>query len=75
LGKPVLVLREVTERPEGIDAGTAMLVGTDRRSIEAKTRELLTRETAYGQMAHKKNPYGDGRASGRIVDKLNERFG
>jgi UDP-N-acetylglucosamine 2-epimerase (non-hydrolysing) len=75
LGKPVLVLREVTERPEGIDAGTAMLVGTDRRSIEAKTRELLTRRTAYEQMAHKKNPYGDGRASGRIVDKLNERFG
>jgi UDP-N-acetylglucosamine 2-epimerase (non-hydrolysing) len=74
LGKPVLVLREVTERPEGIDAGTAVLVGTDPRSIEEKARELLTEDSAYERMARKKNPYGDGRASGRIVDKLADRF-
>jgi UDP-N-acetylglucosamine 2-epimerase (non-hydrolysing) len=75
LGKPVLVLREVTERPEGIEAGTAMLVGTDSRRIVDKARELLSDEAAYDRMAKATNPYGDGRASERIVNTLVERFG
>jgi UDP-N-acetylglucosamine 2-epimerase (non-hydrolysing) len=74
LGKPVLVLREVTERPEGIDAGTAILVGTEARKITGKTRELLSDAAAYERMARAVNPYGDGRASTRIVDALEERF-
>jgi UDP-N-acetylglucosamine 2-epimerase (non-hydrolysing) len=70
LGKPVLVMREVTERPEGIAAGCAQLVGTDpTRIIEAATR-LLTDEAAYRSMAQARNPYGDGQASARIVDIL-----
>jgi len=74
LGKPVLVLREVTERPEGVEAGTAVLLGTDAERIVAKTSELLTDSAAYGRMAGAVNPYGDGRASDRIVDVLAERF-
>jgi UDP-N-acetylglucosamine 2-epimerase len=74
LGKPVLVLREVTERPEGVEAGTAVLVGTDRERIVQVASELLTSETAYQRMANAVNPYGDGRASGRIVNALAERF-
>jgi UDP-N-acetylglucosamine 2-epimerase (non-hydrolysing) len=75
LGKPVLVLREVTERPEGVDAGTAVVVGTDRDRIVATATELLTSRTAYERMANAVNPYGDGQASGRIVTALRERFG
>jgi UDP-N-acetylglucosamine 2-epimerase (non-hydrolysing) len=75
LGKPVLVLREVTERPEGVDAGTAVVVGTDRERIVATATELLTSRTAYERMANAVNPYGDGQASGRIVAALRERFG
>jgi UDP-N-acetylglucosamine 2-epimerase (non-hydrolysing) len=75
LGKPVLVLREVTERPEGVEAGTAIVVGTDRERIVNAASELLTSRAAYERMANAVNPYGDGRASGRIVTALSERFG
>jgi UDP-N-acetylglucosamine 2-epimerase (non-hydrolysing) len=75
LGKPVLVLREVTERPEGVDAGTAVIVGTDRRRIVQVASELLTSQAAYDRMANAVNPYGDGKASARIVQALVERFG
>jgi UDP-N-acetylglucosamine 2-epimerase (non-hydrolysing) len=75
LGKPVLVLREVTERPEGVEAGTAVVVGTDRERIVRVASELLTSKKAYDRMANAVNPYGDGRASGRIVKALAERFG
>jgi UDP-N-acetylglucosamine 2-epimerase (non-hydrolysing) len=66
-GKPVLVLRETTERPEGVEAGLARLVGTDRRRIVAEAVRLLTDEAAYRRMAQAQNPYGDGRAAGRIA--------
>jgi UDP-N-acetylglucosamine 2-epimerase (non-hydrolysing) len=75
LGKPVLVLREVTERPEGVEAGTAVVVGTDRDRIVAVASELLNSRAAYERMANAVNPYGDGQASGRIVAALAERFG
>jgi UDP-N-acetylglucosamine 2-epimerase (non-hydrolysing) len=75
LGKPVLVLREVTERPEGVAAGTALVVGTDRERIVAAASELLTSPEAYARMANAVNPYGDGRASERIVAALADRFG
>lgn len=71
LGKPVLVLRESTERPEGVEAGTAMLVGTDKDLIISKTIELLDNTNGlYDKMAHAVNPYGDGSASQAIVDIL-----
>lgn len=69
-GKPVLVLREVTERPEGVAAGTAALVGTDREAIKRSITTLLTDPAAYDMMARAANPYGDGCAAGRIVDAL-----
>jgi len=75
LGKPVLVLREVTERPEGVDAGTAIVVGTDRRRIVEEASSLLTDADRYERMARAVNPYGDGRASERIADALERRFG
>jgi UDP-N-acetylglucosamine 2-epimerase (non-hydrolysing) len=75
LGKPVLVLREVTERPEGVEAGTAVVVGTNRERIVKVASELLSSREAYDRMANAVNPYGDGRASGRIVKALAERFG
>ena len=65
-GKPVLVMRETTERPEGIDAGTARLVGTDRAKILAETHALLKDEAAYQAVARATNPFGDGAAAGRI---------
>lgn len=68
LGKPVLVLRETTERPEGIAAGTARLVGTQRARIVAETRALLDDADAYAAMARAHNPFGDGRAAARIAD-------
>ncbi len=74
LGKPVLVLREVTERPEGVEAGTAVIVGTDRDKIVRTASELLTSPEAYARMANAVSPYGDGRASERIADALRERF-
>jgi len=75
LGKPVLVLREVTERPEGVAAGTAVVVGTDQRRIVDTASELLTSPAAYERMASAVNPYGDGHASERIVAALAQRFG
>jgi len=66
-GVPVLVMRQVTERPEGIQAGTVRLVGTDPDVIITQTRSLLDNPEAYALMAHAINPYGDGKASGRIV--------
>jgi UDP-N-acetylglucosamine 2-epimerase (non-hydrolysing) len=68
LGKPVLVLRETTERPEAVEAGTAKLVGTAPTAILAATQELLTSDTAYYQMATAINPFGDGKAAQRIAE-------
>lgn len=70
LGKPVLVLREVTERPEGVESGVAKLVGADRTIISTEASRLLTDESAYARMARSVNPYGDGHASERIVQAL-----
>ena len=70
LGKPVLVLREVTERPEAVAAGTVRLVGTDREMIVAESLRLLDDPEAYRSMGTAKNPYGDGKAAGRIADFL-----
>ncbi|QQE64224.1 UDP-N-acetylglucosamine 2-epimerase (non-hydrolyzing) [Leptolyngbya sp. BL0902] len=67
LGKPVLVLRDTTERPEAIDAGTARLIGTDRDAIRDHALELLTNPAAYDAMAQAVNPFGDGHASERIL--------
>lgn len=68
LGKPVLVLRDTTERPEGIEAGTAKLLGTDKNVIYQETRKLLTDSNEYQKMSSVSNPYGDGLAAKRIVD-------
>ncbi|MDD2695608.1 MAG: UDP-N-acetylglucosamine 2-epimerase (non-hydrolyzing) [Anaerolineales bacterium] len=70
LGVPVLVLREVTERPEGVQAGTVRLVGADAKRILSETRRLLDDPQAYAVMAHAVNPYGDGQAAPRIVQAL-----
>lgn len=70
LGKPVLVLRQTTERPEAIEAGTAKLVGTDKNVIVREAQRLLSDRTAYDEMALKRNPFGDGNAAARIVDIL-----
>ena len=68
LGKPVLVLRETTERPEAVDAGTVLLVGTDSTKIIFETIELLENKTKYDLMSKAHNPYGDGKASDRIIN-------
>jgi len=70
LGKPVLVLRNTTERPEAVEAGTAQLVGTDYRDIIVAASRLLDEPGAYAEMAHAANPYGDGHAAERIVAAL-----
>ena len=70
LGKPVLVLRETTERPEGIEAGTLKLVGVNRKSVYRGVKELLDEPSIYENMSKANNPYGDGRASERIVNAL-----
>jgi UDP-N-acetylglucosamine 2-epimerase (non-hydrolysing) len=72
LGKPVLVMRGVTERPEGVWAGTVKLVGTDKSTIIREVRNLLEDEQSYRAMAQAKNPYGDGRASNRIVEIISQ---
>ena len=69
-GKPVLVMRDTTERPEGVDAGTLRLVGTSEETIYASFKELLENEVAYKKMSHACNPYGDGHACKRIADIL-----
>ena len=74
LGKPVLVLRDTTERPEGISAGTLKLVGTDEDIIYEETKRLLTDSKEYERMSKASNPYGDGHASERIVDAIVEYF-
>ena len=70
LGKPVLVLRDTTERPEGIKAGTLKLVGTNEETIYTETKKLLTDKKEYNNMSHASNPYGDGHASERIVSSI-----
>jgi UDP-N-acetylglucosamine 2-epimerase (non-hydrolysing) len=68
LGKPVLVMRDTTERPEAVEAGTVQLVGTDFNKIVAEVKHLLTDEAAYCKMSRAHNPYGDGHATERIVN-------
>ena len=75
LGKPVLVLRDTTERPEGIAAGTLKLVGTEYENVKREMTALLEDENQYQQMAQAKNPYGDGQASRRILDAIAYHFG
>ena len=75
LGKPVLVLRRETERPEAVAAGTVQLAGTEEEPIFQMASRLLTDPAAYAAMAHAANPYGDGRACGRIADAIEYRFG
>lgn len=70
LGKPVLVMRDVTERPEAVDAGTVLLVGTDRERIVRETTALLDDEEVYSRMSKAHNPYGDGRAASRIAKEV-----
>jgi UDP-N-acetylglucosamine 2-epimerase (non-hydrolysing) len=70
LGKPVLVMRETTERPEAVDAGTVRLVGTSREKIVGEARRLLTDEAEYAKMSRAHNPYGDGKAVQRIVESI-----
>jgi UDP-N-acetylglucosamine 2-epimerase (non-hydrolysing) len=72
LGKPVLVMRQVTERTEAVSAGTARLVGTDTGTIVRETARLLDDAEAYRAMARVANPYGDGRATERIIAALLE---
>jgi len=75
LGKPVLVLRDTTERPEAIDAGTVKLIGTDRERVYSETRRLLLRSDEYQRMAGACNPYGDGKAARKIVDFILWKYG
>ncbi|MEG0285631.1 MAG: UDP-N-acetylglucosamine 2-epimerase (non-hydrolyzing) [Vagococcus sp.] len=74
LGKPVLVMRDTTERPEGIAAGTLKLVGTDEEVIYSHFKELLENDVLYKEMSEASNPYGDGTASKRIVEILKEKI-
>ena len=74
LGKPVLVMRDTTERPEGVEAGTVKLVGADADAIVDEASRLLLDRDAYNAMASAKNPYGDGRAADRIVEALQNYF-
>lgn len=74
-GVPTLVLRDTTERPEGIEAGTLELVGTDEEQVYARAKELLTNSELYLKMSRAANPYGDGQASERIVDAILHYFG
>lgn len=74
LGKPVLVMRDTTERPEALEAGTVKLVGTDVETMIAEVDELLNSQSAYDKMSFAHNPYGDGKASHRIVETLKQVF-
>jgi UDP-N-acetylglucosamine 2-epimerase (non-hydrolysing) len=74
LGKPVLVMRDTTERPEGVAAGTAVLTGPNAGEIAGHAIRLLTDPAAYAAMAQAKNPYGDGRAAGRILETIGRHF-
>ena len=75
LGKPVLVMRDTTERPEALQAGTVKLVGTDEAKIISEVSTLITSERAYNMMSRAQNPYGDGKASERIVQAIRETIG
>lgn len=75
LGKPVLVLRDTTERPEGVEVGTLKLVGTESEKVKEEMEELLDNDAEYQRMAQAKNPYGDGKASERILDAIAYYFG
>lgn len=75
LNIPVLVMRDATERPEGIQAGTSLLVGTDAQTIFQSVESLISKQTVYERMAGVKNPYGDGKASERIVKILQKQLG
>lgn len=70
LGKPVLVLRETTERPEGVLAGTLKLIGTEKETVQNAMLDLLTDRVLYEQMSKASNPYGDGNASAKIIAAL-----
>nr|BBE36390.1 UDP-N-acetylglucosamine 2-epimerase [Erysipelothrix rhusiopathiae] len=74
LGKPVLVMRDTTERPEGVSAGTLKLVGTNEENIYSNLKELLVNKASYNKMAKANNPYGDGTASVKIADAIIESF-
>jgi UDP-N-acetylglucosamine 2-epimerase (non-hydrolysing) len=74
LGKPVVVMRDTTERPEAVDAGTVVLAGTDYDEIVKYVSRLLEDEDFYNKMAWAHNPYGDGMAAERIVKILREKF-
>ena len=73
-GKPVLVLRTVTERPEGVTSGVAKLVGTNSELIQSEVGKLLNDPNYYRSMAHATNPYGDGQSAGRIIEILKEKL-
>ena len=75
LGRPVLVLRRETERPEAVEAGTVKIAGTEENVIFSMASELLTAPAAYAAMAHAVNPYGDGHACRRIADAIEWKFG
>ncbi|CEA03295.1 UDP-N-acetylglucosamine 2-epimerase [Jeotgalicoccus saudimassiliensis] len=75
LGKPVLVLRDTTERPEGVAAGTLKLAGIEQENIYSMTKELLTDEALYNEMSQTQNPYGDGEASRRICENIKYYYG
>ena len=75
LGKPVLVLRDTTERPEAVTAGTVLLVGTDQERVYSEAKRLLSDPAAYARMAEARSPYGDGKAASRIVDAILYRYG
>ena len=75
LGKPVLVLRDTTERPEAVAAGTVKLIGTDRERVYQEAKMLLTDKEEYGRMAESVNPYGDGKASERIIQAILYHYG
>jgi UDP-N-acetylglucosamine 2-epimerase (non-hydrolysing) len=74
LGKPVLVMRDKTERPEAVEAGTVILVGTDRQKIVSETLDLISNRDRYTGMSMLHNPYGDGKAVGRIAQFLKENL-
>lgn len=74
LGKPVIVMREVTERPEALDAGTIRLVGTDRQLIVDTASRFLDDKDFYHKNTHIANPYGDGNACARIIEKIASFF-
>lgn len=74
LGKPVLVMRDTTERPEAVAAGTVKLVGTDKNQIIAEVKNLLTNQADYQTMSRAHNPYGDGKACERIISKIKQHF-